>query len=363
MLEKLFSKKIADQNDRKVESKIDSQVESLNSELIFSQNENEYLLKKLKLLEEENYHLRDGLTMIQKNLADSVANSNSALNKLGDADNSFDSIGKDSKEILSNIALLKNNVEKTTESSIDIEEGALLILEAIEGISTIAFQTKLLSFNASVEAARAGEAGKGFSVVAQEVQKLATDTTELLSTISEKTENFTKISKSLKETANESLENTLSVIDKVKSFDSLIDATVVGNKEALNDISATNDEVFMSLAKLDHIIWKVNTYLSVIEQKPAFKFVDHFNCRLGKWYYEGDGKNNFSSVSCFRDLENSHSRVHDGTKKIFEFLNDVRSKIDEIKAGAIEMEVASQEVFEGLDKILAGKKSQSKVTK
>lgn len=40
-------------------------------------------------------------------------------------------------------------------------------------INDIAFQTKLLSFNASVEAARAGEAGKGFSVVAEEVGNLA----------------------------------------------------------------------------------------------------------------------------------------------------------------------------------------------
>ncbi|WP_414697038.1 methyl-accepting chemotaxis protein [Oligoflexus sp.] len=40
-------------------------------------------------------------------------------------------------------------------------------------INEIAFQTKLLSFNAAVEAARAGEQGKGFAVVAEEVGNLA----------------------------------------------------------------------------------------------------------------------------------------------------------------------------------------------
>ncbi|MBX9447172.1 methyl-accepting chemotaxis protein [Dickeya chrysanthemi] len=55
----------------------------------------------------------------------------------------------------------------------DIRSSSQKIVDIIQFINSIAFQTNILALNAGVEAARAGEEGKGFAVVAHEVRSLA----------------------------------------------------------------------------------------------------------------------------------------------------------------------------------------------
>jgi len=123
-------------------------------------------------------------------------------------------------------------------------------------------------------------------------------------------------------------------------------------EHTFNDISHTADRIFMTLAKLDHVLWKINTYLSASCGEEKFAFVDHHNCRLGKWYYEGEGKEYFSHKSEYHRLEEPHSVVHNGTKKIFELIKKEELDFDELLRAFDEMERGSGIVFEILDSLL-----------
>lgn len=192
------------------------------------------------------------------------------------------------------------------------------ISETVSMITDIAEQTNLLALNAAIEAARAGEVGRGFAVVADEVRLLADRTRKSTAEISGIVSSLTS---QIEEMVNQTLEvgqQTQQVSSAVENFHINFDQVANSSQETISLVTQTKDISFASLVKLDHIIYMQNGYIGLENSGKGAEAteaeVNHHQCRLGQWYYEGAGFTEFNHLPSFRRLESSHREVHESVQ-------------------------------------------------
>ncbi|MEZ6040390.1 MAG: methyl-accepting chemotaxis protein [Planctomycetaceae bacterium] len=309
----------------------------------------------LELLRQEHSHLREGLSNIQTNLAESVSFNSTNIEICQQIEANCEQLADEADGICQETDNFSDAVSSMCRLVEHTDHQLAGIRKFVTMIETVAKQTNLLALNATIEAARAGEAGKGFAVVAGEVKSLSNQTQDAVASIGRSIEQILENSRCVAERMRNLDERSGQIRQTVSAFSERIHHTNDQNVKATQRVTAANDRIFMSLAKLDHIIWKVNTYLSVLNRRPEFTFVDYHNCRLGKWYYDGDGRTSFSTMPSFRGLEVPHSQVHEATRRIFNLMeNDVKD-FGPLEASLEAMEAASNGVFDCLDRMLSEK--------
>lgn len=263
-------------------------------------------------------------------------------------------------KLISNIRLMTDAASSTVDNVHTLNQRVDAISNIVTLINEISEQTNLLALNASIEAARAGEHGRGFSVVADEVRSLSSRTKEATVEI---TQEVNAIQSDAAEVAASmmQMDDGFSQLSKIGTLASGQILEMLGlSKKMEQTITAGALRGFVELAKIDHLVYKFNVYQVLMghAHKESSDLVDHHQCRLGKWYYEGDGKACFSSLDGYKDIEPPHEVVHQTGKAVIDAFHnkDTDTVIEQLG----QMEKASLDVLTNLERLaLAGETDRS----
>jgi len=301
-------------------------------------------------------NVSESLTVIQQNLKTNIQNLKEITSATKAAAELSNNSRNDINDAVSELHTLNEQVNTNNESIQELANQTNSITSVIELITDIADQTNLLALNAAIEAARAGEHGRGFAVVADEVRKLAERTHKATSEISISIKSLQQGMSEIQVSSDNMKETVDHTTKNIEIFETTLVELSEGSTQIVNSSYQMENNVFVVLAKIDHILYKSRAYNSLMSLQTILKKVDSHQCNLGVWY-DGEGKARFSRTNSFAKIATPHNYVHQNANTNLTFIEGDAEKntienADTIVKNFDKMEEASEELFHLMDAML-----------
>ena len=183
------------------------------------------------------------------------------------------------------------------------------IKDSANNIDRLSSQANILSINSAIEAGHIGREGAGFSVLAQEMKKLSLEIQRQASAIATINNNVSSRFIPVKENTLKNQQQLQEVKKIVTEGHENLSALAEHASELKHICQFMSMQQFFNTVKLDHVLWKEAIYVHLLNNDDENCVNQHTECRLGKWYYQGDGRK-FAGTEAFRCLEEPHKLVH-----------------------------------------------------